>query len=266
MKLSATTLGCPAWDLDTLLARLVEYGYQGIDFRGLGMELDLPSLPAFTTGLNETLAKIHRAGLEVSGLSSGAFMFNADEAAWDKSLDEVRRYGDLARRMNAPRVRVFGGALKGTPRDEAIDVAARQIDELAHAAGPVTLCVETHDDWVNSDHLAAVLARVHAPNVRVLWDLHHPFRLNGESPAHTFANIGRWVDYTHIKDSRPTPGGFQYVLPGAGNVPLGEMIALLRQGGYEGWLVLEWEKRWKPDIAEPQEAFPAYANYLRRFL
>jgi hypothetical protein len=32
------------------------------------------------------------------------------------------------------------------------------------------------------------------------------------------------------------------------------------------WLSLEWEKRWHPDIAEPEVAFPQYAALLREYL
>ena len=35
MKISFTTLGCPDWDLDTICRRGREYGYEGVDFRGL---------------------------------------------------------------------------------------------------------------------------------------------------------------------------------------------------------------------------------------
>src|SRR5208282_3571350 len=66
MKLSAMTLGCPAWDLETLLVRGKAYGYDGVDFRGLGAELDITRLPIFTADLAKTARRIQSAGLEVS--------------------------------------------------------------------------------------------------------------------------------------------------------------------------------------------------------
>ena len=70
MKLSFTTLGCPDWDLDTICAKGSEYGYDGVDFRGLQETMDVTQLPAFTSDIAETRAKLQDAGLEVSGISS----------------------------------------------------------------------------------------------------------------------------------------------------------------------------------------------------
>jgi hypothetical protein len=42
------------------------------------------------------------------------------------------------------------------------------------------------------------------------------------------------------------------------------MIDLLAAGGYDGYLTLEWEKKWQPEIAEPEVVFPAYARFLRQ--
>ena len=41
MKLSFSTLGCPAWPLDTILNRAKQYGYDGMDFRGCLDELKI---------------------------------------------------------------------------------------------------------------------------------------------------------------------------------------------------------------------------------
>ena len=109
-----------------------------------------------------------------------------------------------------------------------------------------------------------MLSRVSATNIGALWDLHHPYRICGEDPETSYHNIGRSILYTHVKDSSPAADGkWTYCLGGEGDVPLERMISLLADGGYDGWLTLEWEKLWCPEIAEPDVALPAYANYLR---
>ena len=268
MKIACTTLACPDWDLDTILKRFKEYGYDGVDFRGLGDEMEVWRLEAFTTGADETARKIAESGLEVSAFSSGARMFNATEEDKQKSLEEVRQYARLCRRFGAPMIRVFGGALGQTPREQAIEAAVETLAEMARAAGPeVKLAVETHDDWTCSEPLAQVLRQVDAPNVGALWDLHHPFRMCGESPRQTYENIGTFTIATHLKDSRPVgEGKYEYCLGGEGDVPLGEMVSLLAEGGYDGYLTLEWEKKWHPELAGPEVALPAYARYMKSLI
>ncbi len=33
--------------------------------------------------------------------------------------------------------------------------------------------------------------------------------------------------------------------------------------GYEGWITVEWEKRWHPEIEEPEVALPRHLPVLR---
>ena len=60
--------------------------------------------------------------------------------------------------------------------------------------------------------------------------------------------------------------GWRYMLPGAGQLPLAQAIALLKSNGYDGWIVLEHEKRWHPNLPEPEEIFPAYVRWARPLL
>ncbi len=267
MKLAFTTLACPQWSLDRIIEQAGQDGYDGVDFRGYQGHLELWELPEFSGKAAQTAKRLAKAGIEVAGMSSSALMFDPDAAAAARHLDEVRRYAALCDTFGSRIIRIFGGALKGAPRQQAIDQSLRSMEQLAKAAAGATLAVETHDDWIRTDMLADVMARWASPNVRILWDLHHPYRVAGEQPAATYASIGRYVGYTHVKDSLPTSDGqYVYTMPGEGSVPLAEMIHLLKSGGYDGYLTVEWEKQWHPELAGPEVALPAYANFLRQFV
>ena len=60
MRPSFTTLGCPGWDLDTVIDNGASFGFAAVDFRGLHDEIDVTRLPAFTTGLAESKRKRRR--------------------------------------------------------------------------------------------------------------------------------------------------------------------------------------------------------------
>jgi len=265
LKISFTTLCCPDWELETIIAKAGEYGYDAVDFRCLKREMAIYNLPAFSSRARETGARIEDAGLVISGFSSSARMFAPSAEKRREHLEEVKRYAELCEIFGVEYIRVFGGKLQGTPLDEAIDISLDALAQMGEAAGKARIVVETHDDWVNTDKLARLFEKVSAENVFILWDLHHPFRQAGEAPEHTYANIGKLTRYTHVKDSAPAPGGgFRPTLPGeGGDVPLAEMVDLLVAGGYDGYLTLEWEKMWHREIADPEEALPAYAPFLR---
>jgi sugar phosphate isomerase/epimerase len=267
IKIACSTLACPDWPLGTILERLAAYGYDAVDFRGLGDEMAIYRLEAFSSGAAATAEKIARAGLAVSAFSSGARMFQPDPGKAAEHLAEVVEYARLCGAFGAPVVRVFGGAVGRAPHARAVETSVAALRRMADAVGPdVTLAVETHDDWIHTAALAEVVGGADRPNVGVLWDLHHPYRMAGESPRQSYDNIGAMTVATHVKDSRPTGDGeHEYCLPGqGGDVPLAEMVALLAGAGYDGYLTLEWEKKWHPEIADPDVALPAYARFMKK--
>ena len=267
MKLGVSTLGCPNWTLDEILTRLPGYGYEGVELRGLGPDLDLTKSSAFApSAIEETRRRFADAGLVICGVDTSCAFTNPDPAARECNLEEGRRAIDLAAALGASNVRVFGGSIGDeSERSEALKRVASALSELggyASQAQAVTIVLETHDAFSTGRQVAEVLRQVAHPQVRALWDLHHPYR-QGEPPAETFAALAPYVEQTHVKDSAP---GGTYCLLGEGDIPLLEMLRLLKGGGYDGWINLEWEKRWIPALSDPAVAFPQYAARLRQYL
>ena len=69
-----------------------------------------------------------------------------------------------------------------------------------------------------------------------------------------------------MKDSVVEDGNNRLCLPGQGTMPIPEVVEILSTAGYDGYLALEWEKRWHPEIEPPEEAFPTYMQYMRSIL
>ena len=102
----------------------------------------------------------------------------------------------------------------------------------------------------------------------LLWDAHHTFVSGKESPEDTVRQLGRYIRHTHLKDSVPaaTEGGRRYVLTGTGEVPVRRQIEALVKTGYRGVYSFEWEKRWHPEIAEPEVAIAQFATVAGEYL
>lgn len=120
-------------------------------------------------------------------------------------------------------------------------------------------------ELIDPDMPAAQRAQVGRTLTAAVWDSHHPFRL-GESAADVYAALAPRILLAQVKDARRAPerpDGWQLVLLGHGEVPVREMLALLASGGYQNWVSVEWEKRWHPEIEEPQVALPQHLAVLR---
>jgi len=258
-RIAFSTLAFP----DATLAAAVSlgrcWGYAGIELRLIDGELIDPSMPA------SRRAQVRRtlAGLPVVAVDSSIRITGDDPGP------ELRRFLELASDWEAPLVRVFGGAL-GPPtlRQQRLRAAARVLEDAVPLAARlgVAIGVETHDDFSASSAVAELLALVPAGQVGAVWDSHHPHRM-GETPAEVHANLGSRVLLAQVKDARRTAGGdWQLVLLGAGEVPVAEMLGLLRAAGYSHWISVEWEKRWHPEIEEPEVALPQHLDLLTRWL
>jgi sugar phosphate isomerase/epimerase len=270
LPISFSTLGCPKWPWRRILEQGSRMGYSAIELRGIEMHMDLTTLPVFTgTRLAESVKDLEAAGLKISDLGASARMHEADPKVRAAQMDEGKRFVDLAHRLGAPYVRVFGDKV---PAGEAKrDVMARVVDGLRtlgeHAKGSgVGILIESHGDFTDSPTLLELLKGAAMENVGLVWDAHHTFVAGKEQPAATFAALGRYVRHTHLKDSKPEGADVRYVLTGSGTVPVRETVRVLAGAGYKGYYGFEWEKGWHPEIEEPEVSFPQFAEKMREYL
>jgi sugar phosphate isomerase/epimerase len=270
--LAFSTLGCPAWPWRTILEQADKLGYAALELRGIAGEMDLTKVPELNgtqrAGTKKDLAAL---GIVVSDLGASSSM-HEEGAAREKQLDEGRRFIDLAQALGVKYVRMFGNNIPpGEPREEVMKRVVDGFQTMTAHAKPagVTVLIESHGDFTHSKDLVEILTRVDSPHFALLWDAHHSFVAGGERPADSYAAFGRWIRHTHLKDSKPTGPKVEdrrYVLTGTGEVPVKEQVAVLARNGYKGFYCFEWEKKWHPEIEEPEVAFPHYAKTMAEYL
>ena len=154
------------------------------------------------------------------------------------------------------------------PRDEMlahIGGALHELGDYAHGKD-VTVIIESHGAFTDSPALLEILQKADSPNVALLWDAHHTFVSGKEEPEDTVRQLGRYIRHTHLKDSVPAGNDRRYVLTGTGDVPVKRQIAALVKIGYRGFFSFEWEKRWHPEIEEPEVAIAQYATVASEYL
>jgi sugar phosphate isomerase/epimerase len=272
LPIGFSTLGCPNWEWKKILDQAAQHGFAAIELRGLLGDMDLTKSPQFTGDkLKESLKDLDALGLKIAGLGASTNMHEPDAARRARQMDEAKRFIELAHQLRSPYVRVFPNQLvKGEERKTTIDRIVAGLRELGdHAKGSkVTVIVESHGEFVTASLLLEIIKGANHANVAFLWDAHHTC-VAGEKPAETFKQLGRYIRHTHLKDSRAPKAdekGRRYVLTGTGEVPVKETVKVLAAGGYRGYYSFEWEKRWHPEIEDPEIAIPHYAKVMREYL
>ncbi len=265
MRLSFSTLGCPGWDWATILTQASSMGFDGIELRGIGDEMRLARLDIFSTErLKNTMAEMADNGLAFSCLDTSCNFHETEKLA--DTFAEARETIELAYRVGCPYIRVFGDKI--LPGETVEQATARVGQELARMGemtrgSRVKVLLETHGDFSSGARCRMIMEAAASESVGLLWDTHHPYKFSGESMEDTWGLISPWVYHTHFKDSRGPWKAHRLCNMGQGDLPLPSLLRVLREGGYIGWYSYEHEKRWHPDLSEPETAFPEFLAYMR---
>ena len=270
MKLSFSTLGCPEYDVDQVIEIANQCGYDGVEIRMVKGTSALHTLEEFgPKGIEVTREKFNRHGLEVVCISTGVRFTSLDPEEFKEQQEMTKLNVDIAVGLGARYIRVFGGPL---PEDQDREETFKRIREgLAYAAQVgesrgVQVLLETHDSFSTSRQICELLEDVKIDNLGILWDVLHPY-MHGEKFAETLRALWLSIRHEPLKDSANfSEDGFDLTLVGEGSLPIGEAVELLQSGGYQGYLSLEWEKAWHPEIEDAEVAFPLYVNVMKEYL
>lgn len=103
MKISYSTVGCPDWMLNEVLAAARDFGYDGVEIRGLGEDLFLPEAPCFgPKRLKTSLKEISSSGVEISCISADASCLLSSHSL--DVVSNIRRYCDLTKQIGRAHV------------------------------------------------------------------------------------------------------------------------------------------------------------------
>ena len=266
MKLSFSTLACPDFSWTEIYSMAKDFGLDGIEIRGLGDEISaIHAIPFTDAKLSSTVSKLKELNLSISCLSSGcALKFKEKEA---DNIAELKQYIRLAQKLSTPFIRILGD-LEPQPLGEVDDAyivnLLKRLAPEAIAAG-VTLLVESNGVYSDTQRLRRLLDAVNSTGVSALWDINHPYRFMGESPEKTVDNLGDYIKYVHVKDSVVENGTVKYKLFGEGDMPLKEVFNALRSIKYDGYISLEWVKRWSNELCDAGIVVPQFANYMAKY-
>ena len=269
MKLSFSTLTCPEWTFREIFAAASDLGFDGIEIRGIADEMYAPLIKVFADDkIEDTKEQLAKRNLEIPILTSGAYILgNPNIEAAGK---EVEEYSILAQKLGVKYVRVL---IEETPapthKNPDMAQCASIYAEMCSKAAKygITLLTETNGFLADTKKCRKFMEMTDAPNMGLIWDVHHPYRYFGESPFQTLFDIGSYVKHVHIKDSViGTNGQITYMLNGYGDIPFGDIIECLKSIGYEAYLSYEWVKRWSRELAEPSITLYSYISHMKSLL
>ena len=221
-----------------------------------GTELTSYYFPAPTTDayLCQLKQQCFRLGVDVSGTAVGNdFGFPPGDAR-NEQIDSVKRWIERAELLGAPVIRIFAGKQKeGIAPEQAYALMVEGIEECCDYAGRhgVHLALENHGGpTATPEGMLAFVRDVQSPWFGVNLDTGNFF---GEDPYAELAQIAPYALNVQVKvvtsdeqKRNKKPTDFR------------RLAQMLRNVGYRGYVVLEYE-----EDGDPREECPRYLAIIR---
>jgi fatty-acyl-CoA synthase len=261
VKLSFSINGWHGYSWEDFVSMALDMRLAGIELHDVGESFFSEDSPFGARNAARTARDLHELGLGIPCIDAVCDI--ADAAKASESQGAIEACMATAKRLSVPFVRIRAGA-EGSDGKENTIACLEGVMKSAEKLG-VTLLIETVGVFADTGALRDVLNHFASDNLAALWDLSHPYRTRGEAPDTTIENLGAYVKHVHIKDSVVEDGAVKYCLIGEGSLPVGEMMNALASINYDGFVCLEWDPRWMPEVAELDVILAHFANYMNRF-
>lgn len=233
-----------------------DHGGEHVEIVPLGYNLtEQPEL------IDTIVSKAAERGLEISNYAIGANFLLNDADAYEQEIARVQREVDIANQLG---VKLMRHDVASSPdvsianfnaHLEQLATACRRIAEYAGQYG-ITTSVENHGFFIQqSDRVQALIHAVGLPNFKTTLDIGN-FLCADEQPIAAVKNNLPYASIVHIKDFYVRPAGHhpgegfftssagQYLrgaVAGQGDIPMRDIIGLIKSSGYDGYLSLEFE-------------------------
>ncbi len=183
-------------------------------------------------------------GVAISGTAIGNNFSHPKGPKRDAEIATTKKWIDRAAVLGAPHIRVFAGVTKEIPRAEADKLVISALEECCDYAGKkgILLGLENHDSISTASTLLGMVRAVKSPWIGVNLDSGN---FKSDDPYQDFAECVPYSVNVQFKTE---------VHAGAGRKPADfkRFTQLLRDGGYQGWVALEYEGKENPAVAVPR--------------
>ena len=263
MKISFSTLACPDYSWVDIYSMAKDLGFGGIEIRGLGQDIFAVNARPFTDErLPKTLEKLRSLNLEIPCLASGCGLKYKED--FDKNISEVTQYIVLAKKLGTPYIRVLGDRYPEPQGEVDDDFVAESLKLLGadrpglwgmpaggnqrrlyqHRSG----CVRC---WIQVDQRLCGSPVGYPPPLPLCRGI--PRKDRGRT----------WVLTSNMSTPKTrvmVDGKVQYRMMGEGDLPIDEMLDAALHIGYEGYISLEWVKRWAPELVRRRRRVPPFCE------
>ena len=192
MNLSFSTRGWQSLGWEELIETAEEMRFSGIELYNIHKRPEFyeKGCPLHKYSTAATARTLREKGIAVPCLDTSLDI--SLEANINDSI--IKGTIDTAHDLKVPYVCVV--ALNDN--EETIKARVADLIDYAENSG-VTLLIKTSGIYSDTARLRSLMDEFASDNLAALWDMHHPYRTNGESADKTIRNLGAYVKHVHLR-------------------------------------------------------------------
>lgn len=292
IQIAGHTMGTPEYTVTEALKLFHDIGLDGAEIVVQdGYRCAIPQ-QAEQKELEEIRDAARALGLKIITLTPYYSKFNdLDPQIREQEIQGVCRVIEYAKFLGAKYIRIYAGNYSQTDADPEgkkrahLVESMRRLGDVAREAG-VRLVLENHFNTmtVSAADSISISREIGHPAVGILYDQANLTFTENEPWNQALPLQYEKVYYTHVKDlvfragntgftssdvSHPKEEERNVVtkIVGEGVIPWPDILQEMKNRGYDGWLSLEYERRWHPqDIPDASIGMKQSAAYLRSCL
>ncbi len=292
MKIAGHTMGTPEYSLEEAARLFKKIGIDAIEIvfqEGYGCGLSMSTTDKEVLQYKKLFDEIGIQTVCITPYPSDYNSLNEQERT--AANREVYRCIELCNILGAKYIRIYGGKqLTGdfTDYDAKLNMLCKSMRELGDQAGKygITLVLENHFNTMTFDAASTckVIQAIDHPSVKALYDQTNITFLYGEPAEIALPMQKGIIAYVHAKDMVFTSPGAKFEaadvthvskeerhvrskIPGEGIIPWDYIVRTLTEYGYDGYLSLEYERRWHPDdLPDAAIGMKQGSEYLKKLI
>lgn len=268
IRLALSTTACPDWTLSQVITQAKAMGYQGVDlatrFGRNTPEFVCDPQQGDAGQIKDELAQ---AGIEPVCLTTNISFASAKKEDGQAAMAMTRQAADRAAAIGAPAIRVLAyEAPHGEHPHNVMARVAKRISEVVDYAGQqgVQILFENLGSYRTARNWWWCLESVRHPMVGLSWNPASAL-VEGEWPAVSVPMLNSRIRLVRLTDIRVGPP-VQPVQLGEGELEIPKLLRRLMGVGFDGYVVVEWDRLHRPALASAESILPEARTRLTGWL
>ena len=293
-KIAGHTMGTPEYTVFEAIELFHQIGLDGAeivvqDNYKSGLPIDCPQKL-----LEQVKACAEQNGIEIIALTPYNSRFNSlNEDERQSEIRGIEKVIDYCEYLGAKVIRIYGDNIAPGEENDRWDEKRAKLVESMRTLGDiaakkgVTLVIENHFNTMtmSAKQTADTIREIDHPNVKILYDQANLTFTGCEDWQEAVQIQQGLVSYMHVKDlvfkgqnhafvgnddvSHPDEDSRNVItrIVGEGIIEWPAILRQMKADGYDGWLSLEYERRWHPDdIPDASIGMKQSADYLKTII